>query len=278
MYLHPTHVLRPSGVLDSALVCGGCGETDEWGSRLHLPCPAVSRNPASAFDDPAFRGLMEDILHHPADDFPRLVMADWLEDHGQEDRAAFIRLQIEAEDPRVQEDNVRWEQNEARQRLLMYSLQYPWPGYGHGEPERAYRKIPAFDAWSGAVGNSVHVTTGPESYRRGFIETVTPSGSDRTILAGLPPMVASQPIRRLLGLGRLAAGGILDCVRIGGRLWEACGTLAEAYGAHAISDSSVWFPDAATAGECLSVALLSLAWADAVAQGLVRSAAVVGGG
>src|SRR5262249_25946532 len=30
---------------------------------------------------------------HPEDDTPRLVLADWLEDHGDTDRAAFIRLQ-----------------------------------------------------------------------------------------------------------------------------------------------------------------------------------------
>ena len=31
----------------------------------------------------------------PADDAPRLVYADWLDDHGQPERAEFIRVQCE---------------------------------------------------------------------------------------------------------------------------------------------------------------------------------------
>jgi uncharacterized protein (TIGR02996 family) len=41
-------------------------------------------------------GLLQDILANPEDDAPRLVYADWLEEHGDADRAAFIRAQIEA--------------------------------------------------------------------------------------------------------------------------------------------------------------------------------------
>jgi uncharacterized protein (TIGR02996 family) len=39
--------------------------------------------------------LFQTILDHPDDDAPRLVYADWLEEHGQPARAEFIRLQIE---------------------------------------------------------------------------------------------------------------------------------------------------------------------------------------
>jgi uncharacterized protein (TIGR02996 family) len=39
--------------------------------------------------------FLVDILEHPEDDTPRLVYADWLEDHGQEDRATFIRVQLD---------------------------------------------------------------------------------------------------------------------------------------------------------------------------------------
>ena len=45
-------------------------------------------------------GFLEDICEHPDDDAPRLVLADWLEDHGDEEgraRAEFIRVQIEKE-------------------------------------------------------------------------------------------------------------------------------------------------------------------------------------
>src|SRR4051812_26632158 len=36
----------------------------------------------------------QDIQEHPDDDTPRLVFADWLDDHGQHDRAEFIRVQV----------------------------------------------------------------------------------------------------------------------------------------------------------------------------------------
>ena len=36
------------------------------------------------------------IRAHPADDLPRLVYADWLEEHGQSERAEFIRVECEA--------------------------------------------------------------------------------------------------------------------------------------------------------------------------------------
>lgn len=39
--------------------------------------------------------LLAAVLADPADDFPRLVFADWLEEHGDADRAEFIRLQCE---------------------------------------------------------------------------------------------------------------------------------------------------------------------------------------
>jgi uncharacterized protein (TIGR02996 family) len=39
--------------------------------------------------------LLAAITREPADDTPRLVYADWLDEHEEHDRAAFIRVQIE---------------------------------------------------------------------------------------------------------------------------------------------------------------------------------------
>jgi len=52
--------------------------------------------------------FLQAILAAPEDDGPRLIYADWLEEHGALDRAAFIRLQCEAAllplaDPRREE-------------------------------------------------------------------------------------------------------------------------------------------------------------------------------
>ena len=43
----------------------------------------------------AERPFLDAVLADPADDGVRLVYADWLEDHGQSERAEFVRLQIE---------------------------------------------------------------------------------------------------------------------------------------------------------------------------------------
>src|SRR5829696_8412243 len=39
--------------------------------------------------------FLQDVLERPEDDTPRLIFADWLDDHGKYARAEFIRLQIE---------------------------------------------------------------------------------------------------------------------------------------------------------------------------------------
>jgi uncharacterized protein (TIGR02996 family) len=45
--------------------------------------------------DPMHAVFLDDIRAHPADDAPRLIYADWLQDHGEEERAEFIRVQCE---------------------------------------------------------------------------------------------------------------------------------------------------------------------------------------
>src|SRR5262249_27548442 len=52
----------------------------------HPGATAMSRDMARAF--------LEDVLANPDDDTPRLVYADWCEDHGDEARAELIRVQI----------------------------------------------------------------------------------------------------------------------------------------------------------------------------------------
>src|SRR5262245_13702893 len=39
--------------------------------------------------------FLQDIREHPDDDTPRLIFADWLEEHGQPERGEFIRIQCE---------------------------------------------------------------------------------------------------------------------------------------------------------------------------------------
>lgn len=49
--------------------------------------------------DVDYQGLMRGILENPADDAPRLILSDWLEEHGEEERAVRIRRAIENPEP-----------------------------------------------------------------------------------------------------------------------------------------------------------------------------------
>ncbi|HYT91149.1 MAG TPA: TIGR02996 domain-containing protein [Gemmataceae bacterium] len=40
------------------------------------------------------QALLRAVIDNPDDDGPRLVYADWLEEHGDAERAEFIRIQI----------------------------------------------------------------------------------------------------------------------------------------------------------------------------------------
>ena len=49
------------------------------------------------YADAEWSALLKAVVDSPADDLPRLVAADWLEEHGDPERAEFIRLQCAAE-------------------------------------------------------------------------------------------------------------------------------------------------------------------------------------
>jgi uncharacterized protein (TIGR02996 family) len=56
---------------------------------METPLPGASAV-ATTYDN----AFLDDIHENPGDDAPRLVYADWLDDHGEGDRAEFIRVQI----------------------------------------------------------------------------------------------------------------------------------------------------------------------------------------
>jgi uncharacterized protein (TIGR02996 family) len=57
--------------------------------------PKARREPRSGWINKEQKALYQTILENRNDDAPRLVYADWLDDHGESDRAEFIRVQIE---------------------------------------------------------------------------------------------------------------------------------------------------------------------------------------
>src|SRR6516164_9385292 len=83
-----------------------------------------STAPAKAFNVTQDEGLFRTILAQPADDAPRLVYADWLEEHGEPERAEFIRLQCER--ARLPEGSPRWWDLECREKQLWEMHQAEW--------------------------------------------------------------------------------------------------------------------------------------------------------
>jgi uncharacterized protein (TIGR02996 family) len=104
-------------------------------------------------DEPA---LLAAILDRPDEDTPRLVYADWLEDHGEPERAAFIREQIEI--ARSPDGRVTWRACELRAQL--------------SEP------IDGFHAWANPASYSQSGHPRKCLYARGFVEHVTCPAAD----------------------------------------------------------------------------------------------------
>jgi uncharacterized protein (TIGR02996 family) len=71
-------------------------------------------------DDAFLAGIIES----PDDDAPRLIYADWLEEHGREERAEFIRVLCEL--ARLGEDDPRRGELGARERELLARHEQTW--------------------------------------------------------------------------------------------------------------------------------------------------------
>src|SRR5215210_4229484 len=85
--------------------------------------------------------LLRAIAATPEDDLPRLVYADWLDEHDQPERAEFVRLQCElaampAADPT--RPFLTWRHKHfLRTRVPEWLRELPrWPGVGWGDFER----------------------------------------------------------------------------------------------------------------------------------------------
>lgn len=82
-------------------------------------------NPAS----PELVALLAACRARPADDLPRLVLADWLDENGDPDRAEFVRVQVELSHPTADAKRTR-ELKEAERRLLAVNYR-TWVGDLH---------------------------------------------------------------------------------------------------------------------------------------------------
>ena len=93
--------------------------------------------------------LLRDIIENPQDDTPRLVCVDWLEEHGEADRAEFIRLQIELAKWPEEEGDPHREKLTKRAQALFDEHRWTW-----------MRELPR---WAQSHHDGVH------QYRRGFL-------------------------------------------------------------------------------------------------------------
>src|SRR5262249_5473597 len=87
---------------------------------VHLDSSRAARAGIMTHDE----AFLEDIAEHPDDDAPRLIYADWLDDHGDPARAEFIRVQCELE--RTAEGEPRGEDVIRREQHLMDEPVQEW--------------------------------------------------------------------------------------------------------------------------------------------------------
>jgi uncharacterized protein (TIGR02996 family) len=125
--------------------------------------------------------ILEDILEHPDDDAPRLVYADWLDDHGDADRAEFIRVQVMA----------AWPSLDKGQRRILDR---------RGDDLLAQNE----EAWRSALPVLEGVTW--EDFSRGFVEAVFVEAPG-VFLDQAPVLFAAAPVRRLR-IGWVHAEGV----------------------------------------------------------------------
>ncbi|WP_157370008.1 TIGR02996 domain-containing protein [Zavarzinella formosa] len=102
---------------------------------------------------PEYLALIETVCTHPVDDAPRGILADWIQEHGDDERGEFIRKQLASPDWRIE-----WQSTSAGD----------WVSSGSGDPatDTMMRELimsGMLDGWgSGAM----------IAFRRGFVEEI----------------------------------------------------------------------------------------------------------
>ena len=78
---------------------------------------------------PELIALLAACRARPADDLPRLVLADWLDENGQSERAEFVRIQVELSHPTA--DTLRTRTLKSREKELLETHFRSWVGDLH---------------------------------------------------------------------------------------------------------------------------------------------------
>ena len=88
---------------------------------------------------PELAALLAASRARPADDLPRLVLADWLDENGQPERAEFVRVQVEVSHPTA--DGERMAALKKREADLLTEHEGEWTG-GYAAAVEALRQPP----------------------------------------------------------------------------------------------------------------------------------------
>lgn len=144
-------------------------------------------------------GLLDDIIANPADDVPRLILADWLEERGSL-RGTFIRKQIWLHNAAKQRKRTRIKQKRKRN-AVMWQVDN-LEAIADFTPELQLGGLYAADLpilWRGNLWVARRGTGGKTEgcvlYRRGFLAEI--HGPLTVLLEHLPRLVREQPIERV---------------------------------------------------------------------------------
>jgi uncharacterized protein (TIGR02996 family) len=165
----------------------------------------------TGFDHPGWESLLRAVVAAPDDDVPRLVAADWLDEHGQPDRAEFIRVQIELARLEASGEGASAEAETLRRKERTYlgpvaTYRALWALEACPELVRVeFRDRAAASLESMRVAGAERLT-----FRRGFAEAVICPAADW--LQHGAEIRARQPIRavRLTDCDRLALAQWFD--------------------------------------------------------------------
>ncbi len=129
--------------------------------------------------------FLAEIIAHPEEDAPRLIFADWLDEHGEESRGEFIRVQcVLARDFDQYEQAPRAEPLRRRERELLESHKNAWLPLPSNNNVRNNR--------AGFLDGG---DQGEFTFRRGFVESIICTAAAWLKHAGA--LTAAAPIREV---------------------------------------------------------------------------------
>ena len=133
---------------------------------------------------PEQRAFLDGIIAHPDDIDRRWVYADWLDDHGDPDRAEFIRIQL----------SKKWSR---REDLLLYNNWREWLGCSHPEvfigTIDGFRIIVVENKPPSAMEENRSTTYESYQFHDGFVHTIRLPAETWRVIG--PRLVANHPVR-----------------------------------------------------------------------------------